>query len=485
MNLPSNMAATRGSGLLGRCVYCARSALKTAGNAQSRNISTLNNYSRLRKSLVSARLSKAEIVRKVPVGVLGSCCKREFHTSDNLQRKDYYKILGVPPNANQKEIKKAYFELAKKYHPDTNKDKSASEKFQEVSEAYEVLSDDGKRKAYDSFGQTDFSGAQGGPFGGAGFDAEDILKSFFGGQSGPFGGGFRAGGMDFEDIQQAQQYMMNLSFMEAVKGCNKDMTINTRVTCDRCDGKKAEPGTTHSKCTTCNGTGQETVNTGFFYMKSTCRKCAGQGYIISTPCRKCRGKGRVNESRKITVPVPAGVDNGQTVRIPVSFGEVYVTFRVSESKIFERDGINIYSSASISFTQAILGGKIRIPGIQGDMDLKIPPGTQSHQQMRLTGRGVPRIDGLGKGDHYVSFKVHIPKYLNEKQKALILAFAELEDDVSGTVDGVSKDGSGTKTASEECSWLDKLRKVFTPTSEKTQDGNSTDDDDKQKGQAKM
>ncbi|KAK3755697.1 hypothetical protein QZH41_008940, partial [Actinostola sp. cb2023] len=360
--------------------------------------------------------------------------------SDNLRRKDYYKLLGVSPNADQKEIKKAYFELAKKYHPDTNKDKNGAQKFQEISEAYEILSDDGKRRAYDSYGQTDFSGGQG-PFGGAqGFDAEDILKSFFGGRDGPFSG-FRAAGTDFEDLHQAQQYSINLSFMEAAKGCNKDMTIKTRVVCDRCNGNKAEPGTTHSKCHSCNGTGQETVNTGFFHMRSTCRRCGGQGYIITTPCRKCRGKGKVTESRSITVPVPAGVEDGQTIRLPMGTSDVYITLRVSQSKIFERDGSNVYSTATINFTQAILGGKIKISGIQGDIELTIPPGTQSHQQMRLSGRGIPRVDGLGRGDHYVSFKIHIPKYLNSKQKSLILAFAEVEDDVSGTVNGVDKNSS--------------------------------------------
>ncbi|XP_031573759.1 dnaJ homolog subfamily A member 3, mitochondrial-like isoform X2 [Actinia tenebrosa] len=427
-----------------RCIFCVCSSFIQPVVHRSKYHTLLNSSLHLGKSNVCRNIKKGnfQLIKPLAAGTIRGC---DFHTSDNLKRKDFYKLLGVSPNANAKEIKKAYFELAKKYHPDTNsKDKKAAEKFQEINEAYEILSDDNKRRAYDSYGQTEFSSAgAGNPFGGAaGFDAEDIFRTFFGGQNGPFSG-FRTAGMDFEDLQQAQQYAMNLSFMEAAKGCNKDMTIRTRVICDRCNGKKAEPGTTHSKCSQCNGTGQESVNTGFFFMKSTCRKCGGQGYTITTPCKKCRGKGRVMETMNITVPVPAGIEDGQTIRLPVGTGEVYITLKVAESKIFERQGANVYSTANISFTQALLGGTIKIPGIQGDIELKVPPGTQSHQQMRLSNRGIPRIDGHGRGDHYVSFKIHIPKYLNSKQKALILAYAELETDVSGTVNGVDKTKAGT------------------------------------------
>ncbi|XP_020906435.1 dnaJ homolog subfamily A member 3, mitochondrial isoform X1 [Exaiptasia diaphana] len=432
------MAARCGNaGKILRSIISNSASAIGASTQKTKYLSTLSSSSRISPNFIGRKWKKGAFLKSVP-GAVNQ--ERHIHTSDDLKRKDYYKILGVSPNSDAKEIKKAYFELAKRYHPDTNKDKSGAEKFQEINEAYEILSDDTKRRAYDSYGQTDFSGQ--GPFGGgaAGFDAEDILKSFFGGRDGPFSG-FRTAGMDFEDLQQAQQYSMNLSFMEAAKGCNKDMSINTRVICDRCNGKKAEPGTTHSKCHSCNGTGQETVNTGFFHMRSTCRRCGGQGYIISTPCRKCRGKGKVSETRRITVPVPAGVDDGQTIRLPMGTGEVFITLRVSQSKIFERQGSDVFTTATISFTQAVLGGKIKIPGIQGDIELKIPQGTQSHQRMRLSGRGIPRVDGLGKGDHFVSFKIHIPKYLTSKQKELIQAFAELEDDVSGTVNGVDKNNT--------------------------------------------
>ncbi|XP_074619530.1 dnaJ homolog subfamily A member 3, mitochondrial-like isoform X2 [Acropora palmata] len=475
--------AARGNGfsLLRRCIFCHREVLTRNCDFVTRNLS------HLMKENVFVGLSNRGMFRtKVLephsslVGVL-HCQARKFHTSDSVKRKDYYKTLGISRNADPKEIKKAYFNLAKQYHPDTNKSTGAAEKFQEISEAYEVLSDDNKRKAYDNFGTTDFSGATGGnPFSGGNpfgqnVDPEDILKTFFGGRDGPFG--FATSSRGFEDFNEIQQHVLNLSFMEAAKGCNKNITARTQVVCDRCDGKRAEPGTSYSKCPTCKGTGEETVNTGFFHMRSTCRRCGGQGHIISTPCKKCRGKGRVTETKTITIPVPAGVEDGQTVRVPVEAGELFVTFRVSESKLFERDGVNVSSTVTISFTQAILGGTIRTPGIHGDIELKIPPGTQSHQKLRLSGRGIPRLNGMGKGDHFVNFKIHIPKYLNEKQKALILAYAELEDEVNGTVSGI-KSGKGTKTACEDDNgFLGRLKKAFCP-----EDDDDVDDDDDNKRQ---
>ncbi|PFX19873.1 DnaJ-like subfamily A member 3, mitochondrial [Stylophora pistillata] len=409
--------------------------------------------------------------RKISPSFLGAISSpREFHTSDPTYKKDYYKILGVPRNADQKEIKKAYFNLAKKYHPDTNKGANAAEKFQEISEAYEEVEGS-------SPGRTNTRGLKisGNPYGdgnpfGEGIDPEDILKSFFRGGDNPFGFGTRSGGFG-SDFQEIQQHVMNLSFMDAAKGCNKDVTTRTKVVCDRCNGKRAEPGTTYSQCPTCKGTGEETVNTGFFHMRSTCRRCGGQGVFISSPCKKCHGKGRVNETKTITIPVPAGstsdkncvlisVEDGQTVRVPVEAGEIFVTFKVSESKVFDRDGADVTSTVTISFTQAILGGTIRAPGIHGEIEIKIPPGTQSHQKLRLSGRGIQRLNGMGKGDHFVNFKIHIPKYLNEKQKALVLAYAELEDEVSGTVNGVDK---SVKDAPPSQTW----QAYETPTGGKT------------------
>eukprot|EP00794_Sanderia_malayensis_P006778 gene6778-7541_t len=385
-----------------------------------------------------------------------------FHTSGASEKRSYYDVLGVPKTANQKEIKKAYYELAKKYHPDTNKDSKAEAKFQEVQQAYEILSDDQKRAAYDQFGTAD-PGAGGpytqDPFGGqnpfGNMNADDIFKSFFG----QFGG--QSGGFGFNEAHTTQNHVLNLSFMDSVKGVNKDIKIRMKSTCSRCSGKRAEPGSTYIKCLQCNGTGEERLSTGFFNMRSTCRKCAGQGHVIKDPCRKCNGSGTIMETKTITVPVPAGVEDGQVIKMPMANGELYVTFKVTPSKMFERDGADVHSSTSINFTQAILGGTIKISGLHGDIDLKVPPGTQSHQQFRMTGRGIPRLNGYGKGDHYVHVKIYIPKYINEKQKALIAAFAELDDDISGTVDGVDRNGSKSKENVEESeSIFERLKKKF-------------------------
>jgi len=397
-----------------------------------------------------------------------------FHTSAQSQKKSYYDILGVPRNASQKDIKKAYYQLAKKYHPDTNKDKQAETKFQEIQQAYEILSDDQKRSAYDQFGTADpgaggFGGGQdpfgGGrnPFGGqspfGNMNADDIFKSFFGQFS-------QGGGFGFEDARAAQNYVLNLSFAEAVNGVNKDIRVRVQAKCKRCNGKRAEPGSTYVKCPQCNGTGEEKLSTGFFHMRSTCRRCAGQGHIINNPCIKCNGTGTTMETKTVTVPVPAGVEDGLVIKVPTTDGDIYVTFKVTPSKIFERDGSDIHSTISVNFAQALLGGTMVIPGVQGDMDIKIPKGTQSHQRIKIIGKGIPRLNGYGRGDHYVHIKIYIPKYLNEKQKALITAFAELDGEINGTVNGVDESNSKDKENSEESEGIfERLRKKFCNDSE--------------------
>eukprot|EP00112_Aurelia_sp_Birch-Aquarium-sp1_P022497 Seg636.2 transcript_id=Seg636.2/GoldUCD/mRNA.D3Y31 product="DnaJ subfamily A member 3 mitochondrial" protein_id=Seg636.2/GoldUCD/D3Y31 len=373
-----------------------------------------------------------------------------FQTTAERNKKSYYDILGVQKGASQRDIKKSYYELAKKYHPDTNKDKEAEAKFQEIQQAYEILSDDQKRATYDQFGTADpGSGGFGGqdPFGGQ-MNADDIFKSFFG----QFNQG-GAGGFGFEDARATQNYMLNLSFAEAVSGVNKDVKIRMKSTCTRCNGKRAEPGSTYIKCPQCNGTGEEKLSTGFFHMRSTCRKCGGQGHVVKDPCRKCHGSGSVMETKTITVPVPAGVDDGLVIKVPTTNGDLYVTFKVTPSKIFERDGADVHSTISVNFAQALLGGSMKIPGLQGDIDLKIPKGAQSHQQMKLIGKGIPRLNGYGRGDHYVHIKIYIPKYLNEKQKALIAAFAELDDEISGTVNGVDRSKQPKKKRKPYNFWI--------------------------------
>ncbi|GAB6023935.1 Protein tumorous imaginal discs, mitochondrial, variant 2 [Chamberlinius hualienensis] len=381
--------------------------------------------------------------------LLGAALSRKFHSSNSCcGKKDYYEILGVPRNASQKDVKKSYYQLAKKYHPDTNKnDPNSAKKFQEVSEAYEILSDESKRQQYDRWGTTDTGSS--GPGGSAGFgeqwqyqstiNPEDLFRKIFGDH------GFRSGFPGMEDFSEspfgfgaAQEVIMNLTFQQAARGVNKDISVNIVDTCPKCSGSRSEPGTKSVRCPYCNGTGMETISSGPFIMKSTCRHCHGTRMYIKFPCNQCGGKGSTLQSKKVTVPVPAGVEDGQTVRMPVGKKEVFITFRVSKSDYFRRDGADIHTDATISVAQAILGGSIRIQGIYEDQYIQIPPGTSSHTKIRLTGKGLQRVNSFGHGDHYVHVKVASPKKLSEQQKALLLAYAEIEENTPGTVRGVTK-----------------------------------------------
>ncbi|XP_064607714.1 protein tumorous imaginal discs, mitochondrial-like isoform X3 [Liolophura sinensis] len=397
-----------------------------------------------------------------------------FHLSATDKQKDYYSILGVPKNADTKTIKKAYYQLAKKYHPDMNKnDPAAEKKFQEVSEAYEVLSDSSKRQQYDAFGAAGsqagagFGGASG--FGGArgfeGFhstiDPEELFRKIFGDR------GFNMSGFsedqDYAESKfgfaPASEIMMDLTFQEAARGVNKEINVNVKDICPKCDGKKAEPGTSSVKCQTCGGTGMETVSTGPFVMRTTCRQCKGARVIIKTPCTECQGKGKLIMRKKVVVPVPAGVEDGQTVRMPVGRQEIFITFRVSKSNFFRREGADVHSDVTISLSQAVLGGTTRIPGIYDDILFTIPAGTQSHDRLRLAGKGISRVNSYGYGDHYVHIKIRIPMKLTPQQKALILSYAELETDVNGTVSGITKTKDGKQVTSDQDGLVARIRHV--------------------------
>ncbi|CAD7078177.1 unnamed protein product [Hermetia illucens] len=381
---------------------------------------------------------------------------RAFHTSGR-QQKNYYEILGVARNASAKDIKKAYYQLAKKYHPDTNKDDpNASKKFQEVSEAYEVLSDDTKRREYDTYGQTsEQMGRSGGGSarGPQGFsqdwqfrstiDPEELFRKIFGNAN------FRGG--SFDDFAEStfgfgssQEVIMNLSFSQAARGVNKDVNINIVDTCPKCSGSKCEPGTKPGRCQYCNGTGMETISTGPFVMRSTCRYCQGTRVFIKYPCTECEGKGQTVQRKKVTVPVPAGVEDGQTVRMNVGSKEVFITFKVEKSRYFKREGADVHTDANISLSQAILGGVIRVQGVYEDQMIQIPAGTSSHTQICLSGKGLKRVNSYGQGDHYVHIKIAVPKKLSQKQKALMQAYAELEEDTPGQIHGIAFKSDGTK-----------------------------------------
>jgi DnaJ homolog subfamily A member 3 len=387
---------------------------------------------------------------------VNACSPRSIHLSNSLLRKNYYDILGVSKNCSAKDIKKSYYQLAKKYHPDTNKDADASKKFQEVSEAYEVrvsrnfllfpddfnfslvfkvLSDETKRKEYDTYGQTsEEMGRQGGGFRpGAGFgpqgfsqnwqyrstiDPEELFRKIFG------DAGFNAGG--FEDFSEsrfgfgaAQEVVMNLTFAQAARGVNKDIDVNVVDTCRKCNGSRCEPGTKPTKCQYCNGTGMETISTGPFVMRSTCRYCQGTRMYIKYPCTECDGKGQTVQRKRVTVPVPAGIEDGQTVRMSVGNKELFITFKVEKSRYFKRDGADVHTDAEISLSQAILGGTIRIQGVYEDQTIQVMAGTSSHHTITLKEKGLKRVNSVGSGDHYIHLKISIPKKLTDKQKALI------------------------------------------------------------------
>lgn len=403
---------------------------------------------------VNLRLSSNSINSQLQVAK----CKH-FHTSSLLSAaKDYYQVLGVSRNSSASEIKKAYYKLAKQYHPDVNKDPEAGKKFQEVSEAYEILADDSKRKQYDTWGSTAEqmgghagTGSARGPQGfsqswsyQSTIDPEELFRKIFGDAG--FGKGQQFD--DFADSNygfgEAQEVMVKLTFSQAARGLNKDINVNVVDSCPKCNGSRCEPGTKASRCSYCDGTGMETVSRGPFIMRSTCRYCQGSRMYIKHKCTECQGKGSTVQRRKVTVPVPAGIQDGQTIRMSVGRKELFVTFRVEESKYFKRDGADVYTDVDISIAQAVLGGTIRIQGVYEDHTIQVMPGTSSHTKIRLSGKGLKRVNSYGSGDHYLTYKIAVPKSLNEKQKALMQAYAELESDTPGTIYGVTFKTDGKK-----------------------------------------
>jgi len=419
----------------------------------SRHCVLLQNYKRIASVSSFSSVSKHARLSldKTSIGV------REFHSGSALRAKDYYSILGVDKSASTKDIKKAYYQLAKKYHPDTNKDENSGKKFQEVSEAYEVLGDEDKRKQFDQFGTAgdQFGGmGGGGGFNAGGFnyqsniDPEELFRTIFGDRGGsPFGNFGQQTQQDFNFAPK--EYHVNLSFQQAAKGVDKEMYVSILDTCPDCKGSGSEPGTKPERCPNCNGTGMETVSTGPFMMRSTCRKCSGRGTWNRSPCQTCSGAGQTNQRKKVTVPVPAGIEDGQTVRMPVGRKEVFITFRVEKSDYFTRRGADVHSDAAISIAQAALGGAIRVQGVYEDLNLQIPPGTPSHTKMKMTGKGLKRVSGYGHGDHYINIKIQPPKSLDTKQKALLQAYAEIENSTPGTIRGLTYALGGKKVVVED------------------------------------
>ncbi|XP_076039762.1 dnaJ homolog l(2)tid, mitochondrial isoform X2 [Oratosquilla oratoria] len=412
----------------------------------------------------------------------------QFHTSASVLGRDYYEVLGIPRNASQKDIKKAYYKLAKQHHPDVNKnDPSAQKKFTEVSEAYEVLGDEEKRQQYDTMGRTteqmgrQGAGTAGNPFQGGWqyqttIDPEELFRKIFG----DFRRGFDMGEQDFAEsafgFGAAQEVTLNLNFTQAARGVNRDITLNTVDICPKCSGSKCEPGTKPSRCHYCNGTGMETVSTGPFVMRQTCRYCHGTRIYNKYPCGECEGKGQTVQRRTVTVPVPAGVEDGQTLRMQVGRKEVFIRITVSKSDYFRREGADVHTDAAISLAQATLGGATRIQGVYEDQTIQIPSGTQSHNRIRLQGKGLKRVSSHGYGDHYVHVKIQVPSKLSEQQKALFIALAELEENTPGTITGITytKDGKRTEYDNETVQMINSILKGEIEKVAKRVDGNVED-----------
>lgn len=356
-------------------------------------------------------------------------------------KRDYYEVLGVSKGASDDEIKKAFRQMSKKYHPDLNPgNKEAEEKFKEVNEAYQVLSDSDKKARYDRFGHAGVDpnygagGAGGGGFNGAGFDFGDIFGDIFGGGFSGFGGGGRRNGpRRGSDVRQ----VVDITFEEAAFGCTKKINITKQEKCDTCKGTGAKPGTSAETCSHCNGTGQiqtqQRTILGYITNVTTCPHCKGEGKIIKEPCRDCRGTGKVRKSKTIEINIPAGIDNGQTMQLTGQgeagerggpSGDLLITIRVRPHDIFKRENNDVYISMPISFVQAALGATLMVPTLDGAVEYDIPEGTQSGTRFRLKGKGIPYIRSRNRGDQYVTVNVEVPKNLTQKQKEILKEFDE-------------------------------------------------------------
>ncbi|MCY1715276.1 molecular chaperone DnaJ [Caproiciproducens galactitolivorans] len=362
-------------------------------------------------------------------------------------KRDYYEVMGVPKNATDAEIKKAYRKLAKKYHPDLNPgDKAAEASFKEVNEAYEVLSDKDKRARYDQFGHAgvdpNFGGGAGGgsPFTGD-IDLGDIFNSFFGGGFGGGGFGGRTVNPNAPRRGSDTETTVNISFEEAAKGCKQTITFQNIDTCDHCGGSGAEKGTTAKTCPNCSGTGQVRINQrtpfGVVQTSRSCDRCGGKGKVIDTPCPTCGGTGRVRKPKTIEINIPAGIDNEQILNVggqgnagtnggPAGDLRVYVNVR--PHPIFERRGNDVWCEVPITFTQAALGAEVVVPTIDGRVSYQVREGTQPGDVFKLKGKGIPRISGHGRGDQYVRMTIEVPKNLSQRQKTLLQDFDNVAED---------------------------------------------------------
>lgn len=373
-----------------------------------------------------------------------------------MAKKDYYEVLGVNRDAHEKELKQAYRKLARKYHPDVNKeDPKAADKFKEISEAYEILSDKDKRARYDQYGH---SGINQEDFGHGGFSSfedifgSDIFDIFFGG--GRSTTGRRPRPTQGRDLQ----YVLEIDFEEAVFGKDKTITIPRSETCTNCEGSGVKPGSNPQSCKECDGRGEvrraQQTPFGQFVQTTTCPKCRGQGEVIKEYCSQCHGEGKVDQRSKVAIKIPAGVDTGNRLRMSGEGeagerggppGDLYIVIKVRPHEFFERDGDDLIFELPISFVQATLGDEIKVPTLEGKVKFKIPPGTQPGKVFRLKNKGINRLQGYGKGDLKVKIKVCIPEHLTKKQRELLKEFSRVR---------------GEEINPERKSFLDKMKNAF-------------------------
>ncbi|SON50397.1 molecular chaperone DnaJ [Vibrio tapetis] len=367
-----------------------------------------------------------------------------------MSKRDFYEVLGVARDASERDIKKAYKRLAMKFHPDRNQgDESSAEKFKEVKEAYEILTDGQKKAAYDQYGHAAFE--QGGGFGGGhGGHGQGDFGDIFGDVFGDiFGGGRRGGGQSRAQRGADLRYNMELSLEEAVRGCSKEIEVPTLVECDTCDGSGAKKGSSATTCGTCHGHGQVQMRQGFFAVQQTCPTCHGKGKIIKDPCNSCHGQGRKQKTKTLNVKIPAGVDTGDRIRLSgegeagemgAPAGDLYVQVHVREHHIFERDGSNLYCEVPVSFAQAALGGEVEVPTLDGRVNLKVPSETQTGRMFRMRGKGVKGVRGGAMGDLIVKLVLETPVKLSARQKELLKEFEETCGGEAGNKHNPKSDG---------------------------------------------
>ncbi|MEY5014060.1 MAG: hypothetical protein RIS92_418 [Verrucomicrobiota bacterium] len=358
-------------------------------------------------------------------------------------KRDYYEVLGVAKGASAEELKKAYRKLAVQYHPDKNPgDASAEEKFKELGEAYEVLSDAEKRAAYDRFGHNAFAQGGGMPRGGGGGDPFDIFRDVFGGGGG--GGGifeqfFGGGGGQGGGAQRGSdlRYDLQIRLEEAASGAEKEIEVTKPDTCPDCGGSGGETGSKAVSCKDCGGRGQVLRNRGFFQVAQACPKCQGAGRTVDKPCKKCGGEGRRNQASRIRLRIPAGIEDGSRLRTSGKgeaglrgqpSGDLYVVVHIKEHEVFERDGENLFCEVPLPFTVAALGGELEVPTLNGSAKIKIPAGTQNGRVFKLRERGMPVLNSSVRGDLMVRVVVEVPTKLNDEQRKKLEEFSALMGD---------------------------------------------------------